>query len=74
MKMVNVVSIGVSAIAVLALTWASSKFIFKSEFDPRQALVNVIVVAITLGIAGMLTKKTVGGMGLESIPAKIANK
>lgn len=72
--MVNIVSIGVSAIAVLALSWASNKFIFKTEFNPQQALVNVVIVAITIGLAGMITKKTVGGSGIESIPTKIANK
>lgn len=73
-KMVNIVSIGVSALAVAGVTFVANKFIFKTEFNAQQAIINAVVVAIVLGVAGMITSKTVGGKGLAEIPTKIANK
>jgi hypothetical protein len=72
--MVNIVSIAVSALAVAGVTFVANKFVFKTEFDPKQAIINAVVVAVVLGVAGMVTKKTVGGSGLAEIPSKIANK
>lgn len=72
--MVNIVSIGVSALAVAGVTFFANKFVFKTEFDAKQAIINAVVVAIVLGVAGMITSKTVGGTGLATIPSKIANK
>ena len=68
------IPIVVSALAVAGVTMIVDKFVFKRESDPRQAIVNAIVVAIVLGVAGIVTKKTVGGQGLTELPAKIANK
>jgi hypothetical protein len=72
--MVNIVSIAVSALAVAGVTFVANKFVFKTAFDPKQAIINAVVVAIVLGVAGMITSKTVGGKGLAELPAKIASK
>jgi hypothetical protein len=72
--MVNIVSIAVSALAVAGVTFVANKCVFKTEFDPKQAIINAVVVAVVLGVAGIVTKKTVGGSGLAEIPSKIANK
>lgn len=72
--MVNIVSIAVSALAVAGVTFVANKFIFKTEFDPKQAIMNAVIVAVVLGVSGLVTKKTVGGSGLAEIPQKIANK
>jgi hypothetical protein len=72
--MVNIVSIAVSALAVAGVTFVANKFVFKTEFDAKQAILNAVTVAIVLGIAGLVTSKTVGGKGLAEIPSKIASK
>jgi hypothetical protein len=70
----KIIPIAVSAFAVAGVTMLTDKFIFKRETDPRQAIINAVVVAVVLGVAGMVTKKTVGGTGLAEIPSKIAQK
>ena len=70
----KIIPIAVSAIAVAGVTMLTDKLIFKRESDPRQAIINALVVVFVLGVAGMVTKKTVGGTGLAELPSKIANK
>lgn len=72
--MIKPIPIIVSAIAVAGITFVANKFIFKTEFNAQQAIINALVVAVVLGLAGLVTKKTVGGEGLEQIPQKIKNK
>jgi hypothetical protein len=70
----KIIPIAVSALAVAGVTILADKLIFKRETDPKQAIINALVVVVVLGVAGMVTRKTVGGTGLAEIPSKIANK
>ena len=70
MKVLGIVG---SIVAIIGVSWVYSK-ITKKEFDPKQAVIQAIIVGIILGVAGALSKKATGDTGIAGIPQKISTK
>jgi len=73
--MVNIISIIGGIVAFLAVSWLADKFIFQKEFDVKQTLFNAFTVAIILGIASILQRKTTGGTSpIKQVTDTIASR
>ena len=73
--MVNIISIVGGLGAYLVVSWLADRFVFKKDFDPKQTLFNAFIVAVILGIASILQRKTVGGTNpLKTVTETIGSK
>jgi len=60
----NIVNILFGIGFYLAVRFGADKFVFKQEFDPKKAVLDLIVITVVITVASLIEKKTIKKEGL----------
>ena len=68
----GILSLVVSLAVALIVVFLVNRFIFGTDFDPRQTIITIIIVGIALTIGSMVAGRITGRKAVEAPKVKIS--